>query len=160
MVYIILIIIAVILFFIVRKLIGSILPHLARSRNVISGVVAIVLSPLIYAGLVIVILSISSYEYHPERKFTAISWEENERDRHQMSKDLIESKILLNKSKIDIKSKLGALSPRLNLDQDTISAWRYSMGNRGWGFGLKFYYLQIEFENGRSAELSIEEAID
>lgn len=148
------------LFVIVRKLIGSFLPDLAKSRNVISGVVALVLSPIIYSGIILIYFSILMYEYHPDRKFTASSWQENEKDRHQMSKDLIKSKILLNNSKTEIKNKLGALSPRLNFDNDTISAWKYSMGNRGWGFGLKFYYLQIEFENDRAVELSIEEAID
>jgi len=34
------------------------------------------------------------------------------------------------------------------------------MGNRGWGFGHKFFYLNIEFENSRSKSVNIKESID
>jgi len=125
-----------------------------------SGILAIGLSPLVTKALFILIFNIILFEYHPARTFKADSWKENVEDRHQMSDDLIHSKILMDKTKEQIADKIGLPINNISLKQDTLTRWKYSMGSRGWGFGFKFYDLQIKFQNGKSVKVDIEESID
>ena len=100
------------------------------------------------------------FEYHPARTFKADSWKENVEDRHQMSDDLIHSKVLMDKTKVQIVDKIGLPINNISLKQDTLTPWKYSMGSRGWGLGFKFYYLKIKFQNGKSVKVNIEESIE
>ena len=158
--YLVYIIIGIILFLIIRKIIGRIFPKLKSANSIISGILAIGLAPIIAKVIFILFFNLIMYEYHPNRKFKIDSWQENIQDRHQMSDDLIESQILINKTKNQIATELGMPNGEIHLETDTLSNWRYNMGSRGWGFGWKFYYLNIEFENNKTKHVKIEEIID
>lgn len=158
--YLVYIIFGIVLFLIIRKVIGRVFPKLKTVNNLISGLLAIGLSPIIAKVVFILFFNLLMFEYHPNRKFEVDSWQENTEDRHQMSADLIESKILLEKTKKQIADKIGLPNNKIDLEKDTISNWRYRMGNRGWGFGFKFYYLEIGFKNSKSTSVNIEESID
>lgn len=158
--YIVYIFLASILFLIIRKIIGRVFPNLKTAKTIISGIAAIGLAPIIAKLMFILFFNLILYEYHPIRKFKPDSWKENIEDRHQMSDDLIESQILINKTKKQIETVLGLPNDKINIETDTLLNWRYSMGNRGWGLGLKFYYLNIEFDNKIAKRVKIVEFID
>ncbi len=153
-------IIGVLLFFILRMLVGMMLPKLNKSVDVISGILALVLTPIIVGGFYYLLISLFLYEYHPERDFSVESWQENSKDRHEMRNDIITSKILIDKSKDQLAKYVGLPDDKTILEQDTLLNWRYTMGSRGWGFGLKFYYLHVTFENGQSVDVNVTEVID
>lgn len=154
------IITALALFYIIRKITTKLFPNLKLAKDIGSGIIAISITPIVAKGLILVFFNILMYEYHPDRKFEVASWEQNYTDRHQMSDDLISSQLLMNMSKADIVKIIGLPNYKVPTDSETLSTWRYEMGSQNWGFGLKFYYLMIDFENNVSANVYIEEAID
>ncbi len=158
--YLVYIVTAFLLFLIIRKIIRRIFPNLKSAKSVISGIAAIGLAPITAKLIFILFFNIILFEYHPNRKFKSDSWKENIEDRHQMSDDLIENQILINKTKKQIATDLGLPNGNIQIETDTLSNWRYNMGSRGWGLGWKFYYLNIEFENNKSKRVEIEEIID
>lgn len=147
------------LFFSFRYLIARHYPEMRLGKYISSGILAIALSLLLAKALFLVFFYASLYEYHPDRRFTQNSWEENIDDRHQMLDNLISSEILLSKSKNQIKEILGSPKSRVDIVMDT-SELKYFAGSREWGLGLKFYYLDIKFQDGRSIEIDVEEVID
>lgn len=158
--YIVYINIAIIIFLLIRKLIGVSFKIKEPLKNVVSGVIAIALTPLATKVIFVLIFNLILYEYHPNREFNVDSWNENIQDRHQMSEDLMESKILVDKTKNQISNKLGLPYGKTQMETDTLSTWTYNMGSRGWGLGWKFYYLDIEYENDIAKHAKIREAID
>ena len=97
--YLVYIIIGIIIFLIIRKVIGRVFPKLKSANNLISGILAIGLSPIIAKATFVLFFNLILYEYHPNRNFTVDSWQENIEDRHQMSEDLIATQILIGKTK-------------------------------------------------------------
>jgi len=158
--YLVYLIICLLLFSLFRKVVKRIFPKLGITKEVISGILAVILAPFIAKAIFIIFFNLLLYEYHPERHFNGNSWQENVQDRHEMANNLIESQVLLNKTKEQIAEKIGLPNDKIILESDTLSKWNYDMGNRSWGFGLKFYYLNIEFENDKSTKVKIREAID
>ncbi|WP_146167224.1 hypothetical protein [Christiangramia gaetbulicola] len=121
---------------------------------------SIILSPLIYQGILIAFFSLIFYEYHPERDFNKESWNEEIQNRHEMSTDLVENDILIGKSKAEIIEMLGSPNSSQKSDQDTITTWQFNLGNEGHAMGWKFYTLIIKFEEDRARKIEIEELID
>jgi|GEM_PF-6320095 len=158
--YLVYILIASILFLITRRVLGRYYPNLKTSKNIISGVVALCLTPIISIAIFMLFFNILLYQYHPDREFTKDSWHQGIEDRHQMSDDLLESQILIGKTRKQIATDLGLPSDKIQVETDTSSNWRYKMGHRSWGFGLKFYYLNIEFENHMTKRVRVEEVMD
>ena len=153
-------IVGIFVFLTLQLILGKFFPKAKRIRYLASGIFTLPLTPLIVKGIFILFFSVLFFEYHPEREFSVLSWQENVEDRHEMGKTLIASEILLGKSRTQIADKIGLPNDNINLEQDTLSKWKYFMGRRKWGFGLKFYYLHIEFENANSVEIYIQESID
>ena len=135
-------------------------PNLTNANNLLSGLLALGLAPLFTIAIFMLFLNVLVYEYHPNRKFEMESWQENAQDRHEMSEDLLESKLLINKTKAQIATELGLPNDDILLESDTLSIWTYDMGVRGWGLGWKFYYLNIDFDNNLSKSVKIKEVID
>lgn len=121
-------------------------------------IAGILLFPAIYNWLMVIIFNLFFYEYHPQRDFNQESWTEEIENRHEMRTDLVENDILIGKSKAEILETLG--SPNSSREHDTISTWRFSLGNEGHGMGWKFYTLVIKFETDRARKIEIEEYID
>ena len=127
------------------------------SFAVIAG---ILLFPMIYNWLVVIIFNLFFYEYHPERDFNKESWNEEIQNRHEMSTDLVENDILTGKSKAEIIEMLGSPNSSQKSEQDSITTWRFNLGNEGHGMGWKFYTLVIKFDEDRASKIQIEEFTD
>ena len=100
-----------------------------------------VLVPVIYLGWIVTIFS------YPSRDFTPEKWAEQKERRYEFSKDLIESKILLGRSRSEIIQLLGKEG---NDDQKDI--WSYYLGFTP-GLGVDPDMLQIVFREGNVIEV-------
>ena len=66
----------------------------------------VILSPLIYVGLIVI--WIFSMSFYTKKDFDRSEWKTNVEARYEMSKDIIDSKILIGKTKEEIIELLGA----------------------------------------------------
>lgn len=153
------IVVGILIFIIARYSFKNLFPKF-KHNLLTSTITTIVLTPIISIALFELLLFAFFYEYHPDRKFNTESWTNNIQERHQMRDDILESKILLDKSKDEIAQIIGLPNNKTMVAQDTLSKWRYSLGGRGWGLGLKFYQLNIDFDNGKSSKVAVIENID
>ena len=151
--------ILILLYFLINWFIGKFLQK-NTLRKAISLVSAIFLTPAVYYVIVALFFSILFYEYHPEIKFNSTEWTENKSDRHHMKKDLIESEILIGKSKSEIVEILGIPENMIKVELDTINNWNYYMGSEGHGMGWKFHSLDLYFEKGSVESIKLAEFID
>lgn len=76
-----------------------------RSRNVASFFSAFTIVPMIYAAMIIGMFG--WMEHYPKLDFDSQSWESQEEERFKMSKDIIESKMLLGKTENEVIEILG-----------------------------------------------------
>ena len=77
-----------------------------------------------------------------------------------MRKDLIDSKLLIGKTKNEIIGILGKPENNFNIEIDTLKNWNYSMGSEGHGMGWKFHNLDLYFKNGEIDSVKNTEFID
>ena len=152
-------IIGIVLFFSFKWIIGK----FKKKRNlkiIISLISTLILTPIVFNITIALIFSVLFYEYHPESKFDTIKWAENSNERHEMRKDLIESKILLGKTKSEVIKILGKPENNINADNDTVKYWDYYLGSEGHGMGWKFHYLSLSFKNNIVEKAKNNEFID
>ena len=151
--------IIILLYLIINWIVGKFIKK-GISKTIITTVSSIILTPIVYSLFVAIFLSFIFYEYHPELKFNSIEWSENKKDRHHMRKDLIESKLLIGKTKNEIVGILGKPANNFKIEMDTLKNWNYSMGSEGHGMGWKFHNLDLYFKNGKIDSVKNTEFID
>jgi hypothetical protein len=113
-----------------------------NNRKLIAIIPAIFLSPIIYFGLIY--LWIFSVSYYPTNDFDKQEWETNIEERYKMSQDIMESKILIGKTKEEIIELLGKDFHTYN--QNHIA---YSIGFVPGLFSMDPDVLDIYFKNGK-----------
>jgi len=113
-----------------------------NNRKLIAIIPAIFLSPIIYFGLIY--LWIFSVSYYPTNNFDKQEWETNMEERYKMSEDIMESKILIGKTKEEIIELLGKDFHTYN--QNHIA---YSIGFVPGLFSMDPDVLDIYFKNGK-----------
>ena len=67
-----------------------------KNRGLIALISTVILSPLIYVG--IIVIWIFSISYYPSNEFDKSEWDSNTEERYKMSEDIIESTMLLGKT--------------------------------------------------------------
>jgi len=152
-------VIVILLYLIINWIVGKFLKK-GILKAIITTVSSIVLTPIIYYLFAIIFLSVLFYEYHPELKFNSTEWTENINDRHHMRKNLIESKLLIGKTKKEVLRILGKPKNSVKIEMDTLKNWNYFMGSEGHGMGWKFHYLDLYFKNGKINSIKNMEFID
>lgn len=112
-----------------------------KNRKFFAIIPTVIVSPLIYVGLIVI--WIFSMSYYPKKDFDRSEWKSNVEARYGMSKDIIDSKILIGKTKEEIIELLG----------DDF----YAYGDNHIAYDLGFVpgfmnidpdYLDIYFDNG------------
>jgi len=151
--------IVILLYLIINWLVGKFIKNKAL-KAFITAVSASFLTPIVYYFFVAIFISILFYEYHPELKFNSTEWTENKDERHHMRKDLIESKLLIGKTKSEVVEILGKPENNIKVEIDTLKNWNYYMGSEGHGMGWKFHYLDLHFKNGKVETIKKNEFID
>ena len=144
-VYIINLILGIPVFFLLRRISRKLIKN-DRIRKTIIWIATLICTPLIYIGLIILWISISSY--YPTNDFNKIKWDTDKDKRYEMSDDLIKSKILIGKTKQDVIKILG--NGDNNLESNT---WYY-----GLGFAPRFMTIDpdvliIEFTGEKVSEV-------
>ena len=151
--------IGILLFLLFKWLIGKFI--IKRNLKIILSIIStLILTPIVYYFTIIAFFSTLFYEYQPENKFESKEWIENRHDRHEMRNDLIESKILIGKTKPELIEILGKPQSDLIMSKDTLNNLTYYLGSEGHGFGIKIHYLNLKFKNGKVEKAENIELID
>ncbi|MBU2939674.1 hypothetical protein KO494_09000 [Lacinutrix sp. C3R15] len=118
-----------------------------KNRKLIAIIPAIFLSPIIYLGLIY--LWIFSVSYYPSNDFDKQEWETNIEERYKMSEDIIESKILIGKTKEEIIELLGKDFYTYNQNH-----MAYVIGFVPRLFNIDPDVLDIYFKNGKVTKVT------
>ena len=145
-VYFILLFLGVPTYFFWRWLLKKFIP-VDKTRKIATWTMTIFSTPLIYA--IIVLLWIMSVSYYPSHDFDKQKWHNDIEKRYELSEDLIESKILIGKTKDEIKKLLGEDFQEWGAD-----SWSYYLGYRPQLFSIDPDYLDIDFKDGRVIKVS------
>ena len=141
-VYFILIVLAIPTFFIWRRLLKKYI-KVDRTRKIATWTATIIATPLIYVGLIL--LWIFSISYYPNRDFNKQKWFGDEDKRYELSKDIIASKMLIGKTKLQVRQILGDESD----NKDSFNVWTFGLGVRPALFNIDDSYLQVEFDSNK-----------
>lgn len=128
-------IIAIILYLLLRKL-------FFRHKRLWPAMAALILSPLIY--LILAKAFFSSEYYYEKQDFDPIVWQQNAEERFRMSEDIIESRILIGKTREEVIEILGT-----DFSDYNPTHIAYYLGYKPALINIDPDYLDIYFENGR-----------
>lgn len=140
-VYFIILILAIPTFFIWRLIFRKHIKDKNR-LNIITLVATLVATPIIYIG--IIMLCIFSISYYPSKEFDRQKWISDKESRYELSEEIIESEMLIGKTKSEVKEILGDEE-----NDDDSDLWNYYLGFKPQLFGIDPDVLDIEFENGK-----------
>ena len=110
-----------------------------KNRKYIAILPTIVLSPILYLAIFFVILF--AYAYYPKEEFNHVEWIKYPQKRYEMSENIIESNMLIGKSKDEVIKLLGS---DYSISNDSIY---YEIGLLPGLFRLDSDVLVIYFEN-------------
>jgi hypothetical protein len=112
-------------------------------RNIVALVSTIILTPIIYLGLIGIFIYFISRE--PSSDFVKSKWLTDREGRFEMGDDIVKSKILIGKDTNQVKELLGRAT-----FQDSLNVlWTYDMGCGGGGLGFLFHNLSVQFDKGK-----------
>ncbi len=138
-VYIILLIIGVPMFFIWRRLFRKSIVA-GKKRKIVTWVATILSTPIIYTAIISLFFLIGIY--YPGHDFDKEKWHSDKDERYEFSENIIKSKMLIGKTKTDIKKLLGDEGNKDNDDD-----WFYDLGFTPGSIDPDS--MEIEFKNGR-----------
>lgn len=122
-----------------------------KSRKIISGLTTIFISPIIYLKIVPIVFFI--FGYLPAKEFSSEKWLDEKQNRYVLTEDLIESQILIGKTREEVETILGKHSSQY----DDINHWTYYAGLKPQILNIDPYYiLFIEFRNDKVINVQIE----
>jgi len=140
-VYFILIILGIPTFFVWRWLFKKFI-RADKTRKIATWTATIMATPLIYVGLIMLLLF--SMSYHPTHNFDREKWLTDKEMRYELSEDIIDSKMLIGKTKTEVRQILGDEN---NLERS--DNWRYYLGLRPGFANIDPDVLDIEFKDGK-----------
>ncbi len=140
-VYFILMVLGVATFFICRMFFKKFI-KVEKTRKIATWIATLIATPLIYIG--IIMLWLFNMSYHPTHEFDKEKWFADKETRYELSENIIESKILIGKTKSEVRQILGVEN---NLDQSDY--WSYYLGFRPGFANIDPDVLDIEFKNGK-----------
>ena len=148
---IIVLILAIIVYFILRKLLRNRIKD-SKHRNIAAVIGAIFLAPIFYLILVIAFFSYLFYE--PQSDFNRQKWFADKESRAEMRDDIVESEMLTNKDKKQVIELIG------KPDFDSLNIWKYNLGMSSAGLGVQFNSLELRFKNEKVSEVKKIEIMD
>ncbi len=113
-----------------------------NNRKYIVIIPTIIISPIIYVG--IVMIWIFSISYYPSDDFNKKEWNLNIEERFKMSEDIIESEMLIGKSRDEVINILGN-----NYSTNNENMLSYELGFVPGLFNIDPNYLDIILKNGK-----------
>lgn len=119
------------------------------TRKIATWVSTILLTPIIYCYSILFLFAILFYS--PNYTFDKDEWFKDKEKRYELSKDIIESHLLIGKSKIEVIEILGI---ELNCEENDV--WSFYLGFKP-GLGIDPDFLRITFKEGKVIKVEQEE---
>lgn len=113
-----------------------------KNRKFLAIIPAILLSPILFGG--IILLWIFSISYYPKTDFNKQEWASNKEERYKMSNDIMESNLLIGKTKDEVITLMG--NDFYKYDDNHIA---YDLGFVPGLFKIDPDVLDIYFKNGK-----------
>lgn len=126
-------------------------------RKWLTFLVSVIITPFVYFYVVYPMINIFS-TYHHQKYFSSEIWKEKPSLRYELADDMIASKLILKKSKGEIKSLLGVyewLSWDNTIKDHDLNKWNYSLGIEPGAFNTEKECLEITFNNDKVTNLRI-----
>lgn len=120
----------------------------------------VLFSPVIFRVSAPIFIGIFLSENHQDREFNKESWDADISNRHEMRSDLLNSNILIGKTKAEVIDMLGQPMTRIKSKDSLTETWRFNLGTESHGFGWKFNVLVLKFEYEEVIKIKTEEFID
>jgi len=139
-VYLFLFLIAIPTFYFWRWLYRKYIPN-STKRKFFIWLSTIFFSPIIYVS--IAFLFFFSLSYYPNSKFDKASWDLNPEKRYELSQDLIKSKLLIGKSRPEVRQLLGKDAALL----DSTNEWYFDLGYKPEIGNIDPSVLEVIFVN-------------
>jgi hypothetical protein len=140
-VYFIIIIIGIVTFFFWHWLFKKLITD-SKKRKIATWLTTIFVTPFIY--VLIILAFVFSASYYPTHDFNKQKWVSDSEKRYELSGDIIDSKILIGKTKKEVIEILG--EPDGWKEEDY---WSYYLGFKPGLFGIDPDYLDIKFRNNK-----------
>ena len=137
--YFILITIGICTYYICKSVLSKLTRNKSKHETILFFFAAIS-APFIYLGLKFSI--ISAFSYYPERQFDPVRWKDLPEKRFELSKNIIDSNLLVGKTKNQVEKLLGK---PMNFD---INEWTYEIGFVPLLGNIDTDILIIVFKNG------------
>lgn len=147
----IIILLAIVLFVLLRWMLKRLI-KVTSSRNWIAGISAVVLAPVFYFIGLLGFMSLLFYQ--PEYKFSKDRWAAEKEIRYRMKDDLISKGMLDGKSTAEVLDLIGAP------DKDSAEVWTYDLGMSQEGFGWKWYFMDLEFQEDTLRSIREHDIVD
>ena len=139
---IIILILAIPTYFICKWIMKRLKVGTEKNRKFTALIPTVILSPVIYVGLVMI--WIFSVSYYPTNDFDKSEWNSNIEKRYKMSEDIIASKMLIGKTQEEVIQTLGA-----NFSSNNENRITYELGFVPGLFNIDPDYMEIKLENGK-----------
>lgn len=126
-------------------------------RKWLTFLVSLVLTPIVYFYMVYPMINIFS-SYHHQKYFKAELWKENPELRYEISDDMIDSEVLMGKTKTEIISLLGTyewLGWNDALKKHNDNKWNYSLGIEPGAFNTKKECIELVFKNDKVVAINL-----
>lgn len=144
-VYFILSILGIPVFYIWRWILKKMIKEV-RARQVTTWVVTLISTPIIYIGVFLVIFF--AINYFPHRSFNKTAWLSDKEKRYEFSTEIINSKMLIGKTKAEVKDILGD-----DGNTDESDEWGYDIGYLPEIGNIDPSVLIIDFQNGKVTDV-------
>lgn len=108
--------------------------------NAATWTATIISTPLIYIGLICLIIFI--FSYYPERPFQSEKWKKDPEKRFELSEDLIERNLLIGLNKQQVEQLLG------KTESANETEWSYYIGFVPRFGSIDPDIIEITFKNG------------
>ncbi len=141
-VYLIVIILAIPIYLLSKWALKKMKLGTVKNRKFLALIPTVILSPILYVGIIMIwILSMS---YYPKSDFDQKEWMQNKEERYKMSGDIIDSELLIGKTKDEVIELLG--NDYYSYHEDYMA---YDLGFVPGLFNIDPDVLDIYFEKGK-----------
>lgn len=139
---IIILILAIPVYFLTKWILNKLKIGNEKNRKYLAIIPTVVLSPIFYVE--IILIWIFSVSYYPKTDFDKQEWNNKKEERYKMSKDIINSEMLIGKTKEEVIELLG--DDFYSYDENSIE---YDLGFVPMLFNIDPDVLVIYFEKGK-----------
>ena len=153
-VYLITALFGLITYFILRRLLRNKIAD-KKQRNVVVIIGTLLIAPTLYIIAAFIFITIVLFPPEFQKDFDQKTWDDLKELRFEMRDDLVDSRLLEDKKKSEVKKLLG--EPDRG---DSTDIWTYDLGVSGAGFGWQFNDLKVHFVNDKVNKTELIEIID